>query len=78
MFADIEADVYVLVDGDDTYDATAVSRLIEPVLYEQADMVNGVRIATVSAINAPTCCRATGRCRAVLSSRFRRCPRART
>jgi glycosyltransferase involved in cell wall biosynthesis len=46
MFADIEADVYVLVDGDDTYDATSVSRLIEPVLYQQADMVNAVRIAT--------------------------------
>ena len=31
MFADIEADVYVLVDGDDTYDATSVHRLIVPI-----------------------------------------------
>ena len=46
MFADIEADIYVMVDGDDTYDATSVRRLIEPVLYQQADMVNAVRIAT--------------------------------
>jgi glycosyltransferase involved in cell wall biosynthesis len=46
MFADIEADIYVIVDGDDTYDATSVRRLIEPVLYQQADMVNAVRIAT--------------------------------
>jgi glycosyltransferase involved in cell wall biosynthesis len=46
MFSDIEADVYVIVDGDDTYDATSVKRLIEPVLYQQADMVNAVRVAT--------------------------------
>src|ERR1700688_1688169 len=46
MFADIEADIYVIVDGDDTYDATSVRRLIEPVLYQQADMVNAVRVAT--------------------------------
>jgi glycosyltransferase involved in cell wall biosynthesis len=46
MFADIEADIYVMVDGDDTYDATSVGRLIEPVLYQQADMVNAVRVAT--------------------------------
>lgn len=46
MFADIDADVYVLVDGDDTYDATSAERLIAPVVYEQADMVNTVRVAT--------------------------------
>jgi len=46
MFSDIEADVYVMVDGDGTYDANAVKRLIEPVLYQQADMVNAVRVAT--------------------------------
>ncbi len=46
MFADVEADVYVMVDGDDTYDATSVKRLIEPVLFQQADMVNAVRVAT--------------------------------
>lgn len=46
MFSDIEADIYVMVDGDDTYDATSVRRMIEPVIYQQADMVNAVRIAT--------------------------------
>lgn len=46
MFSDIEADVYVMVDGDDTYDATAVKRLMAPVLYDQADMVNAIRVAT--------------------------------
>jgi len=46
MFADIEADIYVMVDGDDTYDATSVRHLIEPVLHQQADMVNAVRVAT--------------------------------
>jgi glycosyltransferase involved in cell wall biosynthesis len=46
MFADIEADIYVMVDGDDTYDAASARRLIEPVLYEQVDLVNAVRIAT--------------------------------
>ncbi|HEY6755628.1 MAG TPA: hypothetical protein VI077_13135 [Pseudolabrys sp.] len=40
------ADIYVLVDGDDTYDATSVARLIEPLLYGQVDMVNAVRVAT--------------------------------
>src|SRR5262245_36003942 len=38
MFADIEADVYVMVDGDGTYDAASVRRLIAPILYERADM----------------------------------------
>jgi hypothetical protein len=35
-----------MVDGDDTYDPASARRLIEPVLYEQADMVNAVRVAT--------------------------------
>jgi glycosyltransferase involved in cell wall biosynthesis len=43
MFADIEADVYVMVDGDDTYDASSIEGLIAPILYEQADMVNAIR-----------------------------------
>src|SRR5438067_3315881 len=47
MFADIEADVYVLVDGDDTYDAASVDRLIAPILNEQIDMVNAAREASV-------------------------------
>ena len=43
MFADIEADIYVLVDGDHTYDAGAAPALIRRLLSEQLDMVNGSR-----------------------------------
>src|SRR5262245_25271424 len=46
MFADIQADVYVLVDGDDTYDAASVDRLIAPILREHVDMVNATREAS--------------------------------
>src|ERR1700685_1233125 len=42
MFADIEADVYVLVDGDDTYDAASAPLLIRKLLEESLDMVNAV------------------------------------
>ena len=44
MFADIEADVYVLVDGDDTYDAASAPTLVKKLFDEQLDMVNGARI----------------------------------
>lgn len=43
MFADIEADVYVLVDGDHTYEVEAVRLLIHRLLTEQLDMVVGAR-----------------------------------
>ncbi len=43
MLADIEADVYVLVDGDDTYDATAAPDMIRLMLQDRLDMVTGVR-----------------------------------
>lgn len=46
MFADIEADIFVLVDGDDTYDAAAAPRLVEHLLQNGLDMVTGKRIAT--------------------------------
>ncbi len=45
MFADIEADAYVLVDGDDTYDAAAAAAMVRRLLAEQLDMVNGRRVA---------------------------------
>jgi glycosyltransferase involved in cell wall biosynthesis len=47
MFADVEADVYVLVDGDDTYDAASAKRLIAPVLRDRIDMANAARRAGV-------------------------------
>ncbi|TPW28310.1 glycosyltransferase [Martelella alba] len=43
MFADIEADIYVLVDGDDTYDAASAPRLVEALCAQGLDMVNGRR-----------------------------------
>ena len=46
MFADIEADVYVLADGDLTYDARAAGRLIEALVSRNADVVVGVRVGT--------------------------------
>jgi len=44
MFSDIEADVYVLVDGDATYHAPSVSEMIDLLLREQLDMVVGTRV----------------------------------
>lgn len=45
MFQEIEADVYIMVDGDATYQADEVHRLIQPILANQADMVVGNRLA---------------------------------
>lgn len=44
MFSQVEADVYVIVDGDDTYPAEAVHKLMEPVLLGLAEMVVGSRL----------------------------------
>jgi Glycosyl transferase family 2 len=44
MFADIEADIYIMVDGDDTYDATAAPALLEHLLSNNLDVVNGERV----------------------------------
>jgi len=43
MFADIEADVYVMVDGDATYDASAAHSMVAKLVNEQLDMVVGCR-----------------------------------
>jgi glycosyltransferase involved in cell wall biosynthesis len=43
MFADVEADVYVLVDGDDTYDAAYAPQLIELLLNQSLDLVTAAR-----------------------------------
>jgi glycosyltransferase involved in cell wall biosynthesis len=45
MFARVKADFYVLVDGDDTYPASHVHNLLEPVMAGDADMVVGGRLA---------------------------------
>jgi glycosyltransferase involved in cell wall biosynthesis len=44
MFADVDADVYVLVDGDATYDAPSAPKMIEKLLAEHLDMVVGLRV----------------------------------
>lgn len=49
MFADIDADIYVLVDGDDTYDASSVTLMIALMIDSQLDMVNATRITDSAA-----------------------------
>jgi glycosyltransferase involved in cell wall biosynthesis len=49
MFADIEADVYVLVDGDDTYESTVAQKLIQELEDGSLDMVNAARITDIKA-----------------------------
>jgi glycosyltransferase involved in cell wall biosynthesis len=44
MFADIEADIYVLVDGDGTYDAASAPALIDALVRESLDLVSAVRV----------------------------------
>src|SRR3977135_19171 len=44
MFADIDADIYVLVDGDATYDAASAPRMIDALLSDHLDMVVGFRV----------------------------------
>jgi glycosyltransferase involved in cell wall biosynthesis len=48
MFADIEADVYVMIDGDDTYDPAIAPELVRKLVEENYDIVAGQRIATAS------------------------------
>ena len=49
MFGDIEADVYVLVDGDDTYHAASAPLMISLLCEEQLDMVSGARVTRIAA-----------------------------
>jgi glycosyltransferase involved in cell wall biosynthesis len=46
MFQDVDADVYVVVDGDDTYDASIAPALVERLVHDDLDMVVGRRIAS--------------------------------
>jgi glycosyltransferase involved in cell wall biosynthesis len=43
MFRDIDADLYIMIDGDDTYPAEFVHAIIEPILQGEADIVIGDR-----------------------------------
>jgi glycosyltransferase involved in cell wall biosynthesis len=53
MFADIEAEVYVLVDGDGTYDAPSARGMVDLLRTSSLDMVNGARVATAAAAFRP-------------------------
>jgi glycosyltransferase involved in cell wall biosynthesis len=43
MFADVEADIYIVVDGDDTYDAASAPELVRTLMSESVDMVTAIR-----------------------------------
>src|SRR6202171_1511927 len=49
MFADVDADIYVLVDGDATYDAASAPRMIDALLSDHLDMVVGLRVDQAAA-----------------------------
>jgi len=44
MFRDVDADIYIMIDGDDTYPAEEVHKLMEPIQKGEADMVIGDRL----------------------------------
>ena len=48
MFREIDADIYIMIDGDSTYPVNEVRRLIAPILADEADMVTGSRFAAAS------------------------------
>ncbi len=52
MFADIEADAYLLVDGDGTYDAAAAPEMVRMLVEQRLDMVTGVRVTPEEAAAA--------------------------
>ena len=44
MLEEVDADIYIMVDGDDTYDARSVDKLVQPLLSGDADMTVGSRL----------------------------------
>ena len=48
MFRDIEADYYLMVDGDDTYPAESARALLKPLIDDEADMTVGDRLTNGS------------------------------
>jgi hypothetical protein len=53
MFADIDADIYLLVDGDGTYDAASARAMVQQLVTESLDMVVGVRVDSEQAAYRP-------------------------
>lgn len=49
MFADVDADIYVMADGDLTYDAASAPAMVARMLDEQVDMVVGIRVGEAAA-----------------------------
>ena len=52
-FADVEADIYVLVDGDGTYDPAAAAAMVRLLVAERLDMVTGTRVTDANATYRP-------------------------
>jgi len=52
-FADVDADLYVLVDGDDTYDAAAAPGMVALLQRDGLDMVNGARVTDIQKAYRP-------------------------
>lgn len=46
MFADVDADIYILVDGDNTYEAASAPEMVTLLLRDSLDLVNGRRCST--------------------------------
>jgi glycosyltransferase involved in cell wall biosynthesis len=53
MFADVEADIYVMVDGDGTYDAAAAPGMVDRLLRDGLDMVNCARVPAADGVYRP-------------------------
>lgn len=53
MFADIDADIYVLADGDGTYSALFAPMLIDALITDELDFVNGSRVSTLTGAYRP-------------------------
>jgi len=51
MFREIDADIYVMVDGDDTYPAEFVHEIIKPVINQEANLVIGDRLSNGTYFN---------------------------
>ncbi|MDT7951916.1 MAG: glycosyltransferase family 2 protein [Acetobacteraceae bacterium] len=53
MFADVEADIFVLVDGDATYEAASAPEMVRLLQDQRLDMVNGTRVSAIEAAYRP-------------------------
>ena len=77
-FADIDADIYLLIDGDDTYDAVAAPAMLEKLVDENLDQVVGVRrgIGATGPATRSATRRSTGSSAASSATRWATCSAA--